>query len=127
MNIEIVTTVNNPLKEIGFGYYSSYIDVLKAVKHSGNTSRLTVCESIDDLDAMAARKPDFVFLVAKYLSIKNSKNILFSDYLSKKKIAFSDSEHDTLRYISGNETLKSCSPHWPKASVIKGYDGKSWN
>ena len=50
------------------------------VTRAENTTRLTVCDSIADLDAVVSRKPDFVLLVAKYLPIQNTDKRWFSDY-----------------------------------------------
>lgn len=106
MNIEIIKTADNTLKEKGFGCYSSCLDVLKAVKRAGNIAQLTVCESLADLDAVVARNPDFVVLAAKYIPVKNGYNIWFSDYFSKKHIVFSGSDRETLKFDCDNGLAK---------------------
>lgn len=106
MNIEIITTVNTVLKETGFGFYSSCVDVLESIKRTKNTARITVCESINDLDDVVSRNPDFVFLAAKYLPIQNAENIWFSEYFSKKQITFSGSDRQTLSYDSNKVLAK---------------------
>lgn len=106
MNIEIITTLSSTLKETGFGLHSSCLDVLGSIKRTGNNARLTVCESTRDLDAIVARKPDLVFLAAKYLPIKNGESIWFSDFFAKHKITFSGSERKTLEYDSDKVLAK---------------------
>jgi hypothetical protein len=56
------------------------------VSRAGNTARLTVCDSITDLDAVVARGPDFVLLVAKYIFIQSAENIWFSDCFLQNEI-----------------------------------------
>jgi D-alanine-D-alanine ligase len=75
-------------KKTGVGCYSSCLDVLGSVSRAGNTARLTVCDSITDLDAVVARGPDFVLLVAKYIFIQSAENIWFSDYFYKMRSHF---------------------------------------
>ncbi|MGJ8679204.1 D-alanine--D-alanine ligase [Paraglaciecola sp.] len=106
MNIEIITTLSSTLKETGFGLHSSCLDVLGSIKRTGNNARLTVCESTKDLHAIVARKPDLVFLAAKYLPIKNGDNIWFSDFFAKQKITFSGSDRKTLKYDSDKVLAK---------------------
>lgn len=106
MNIEIITTVNATLKETGFGLYSSCIDVLESINKTENTARLTICESLSDLDDVVTRNPDLVFLAAKYMPIQNAESIWFSDYFSKKQMTFSGSEHDSLKYDSNKVFAK---------------------
>jgi D-alanine-D-alanine ligase len=107
MNIEIITTVNATLKETGFGLYSSCIDVLESIRRAGHIVRLTVCESMADLNDVVARNPDFVFLAAKYLPIQNAESIWFSEYFSKKQITFSGSDRQTLKYDSNKVLAKN--------------------
>jgi len=106
MNIEIITTLNDALKETGFGSKSSCVNVLESIRRTKNTVRLTVCLNLDDLDAVVAREPDLVFLAAKYLPIKNGENVWFSDYFSKNKITFSGSDRKTLKYDSDKALAK---------------------
>jgi D-alanine-D-alanine ligase len=68
------------------------------VSRAGNTARLTVCDSITDLDAVVARGPDFVLLVAKYIFIQSAENIWFSDYFLQNEITFSGSDRETLKF-----------------------------
>lgn len=73
---------------MGFGCYSSCLDVLGSVIQAGYTASITLCASIGDLHAVVIRKPDFVLLAAKYLPIPNSNNIWFCDYFLENGITF---------------------------------------
>jgi D-alanine-D-alanine ligase len=85
-------------KKSGVVCNPSCLDILGSVSRAGNTARLTVCDSITDLDAVVARGPDFVLLVAKYIFIQSAENIWFSDYFLQNEITFSGSDRDTLRF-----------------------------
>ncbi len=106
MNIEIITTSNDTLKETGFGSNSSRINVLEPIERTEHTVRLTVCLTLDDLNEVVARKPDLVFLAAKYLPVLNGEHVWFSDYFPKHKITFSGSDRETLRFDSDKVLAK---------------------
>lgn len=107
MNIEIITTVNTTLKETGFGLNSSCINVLNSINRTENTARLTICESLSDLDDVVARNSDFVVLAAKYMPVLNAESIWFSNYFSKKQIIFSGSDRQSLKYDSNKVLAKT--------------------
>lgn len=98
MNIEIVTTVNNSLKETDLGHHVTCLEVLESILRSGNSARVTVCESLDDLKAVVAREPDCVILAAKYISIKNEENLWLSEYFLNNKITFSGSDREAFKF-----------------------------
>jgi hypothetical protein len=50
MNIEIVTTPNEELKESGFGSLKACTSVLESLRKSGYSANLSVCQNMDDLD-----------------------------------------------------------------------------
>jgi D-alanine-D-alanine ligase len=79
---------------------------VKAMQRAGNSVRLTVCECLEDLQAVVARKPDLVVLAAKFIPIKNAKNLWFSEYFSSHKITFSGSDRETLRFDSDKASAK---------------------
>ena len=91
---------------MGFGCYSSCLDVLGSVIQAGYTARITICASIEDLHAVVTRKPDFVLLAAKYLPIPNSNNIWFCDYFLENGITFSGSDHETIKFDSDIASAK---------------------
>ncbi len=100
MNIEIITTPNSALKETGFGSHLACASVLKSIGRTNNKAVLTVCASLNDLDDVVKRRPDLVFLAAKYMPVENGEDIWFSDYFAINKITFSGSSRDTLKYDS---------------------------
>jgi D-alanine-D-alanine ligase len=106
LNIEVITTVDSPLTEAGFGSYASCLAVVESIKRSGNTAQVTVCESLADLDAVVARKPDFVLFGRKYLPCNNGDDIWFSEYFSKHQIAFFGSDREALRFDSDRVSVK---------------------
>lgn len=106
MNIEIITTENNGLKETGFGTHLSCMSVLKSVERV-HSARLTVCSSLKDLNEVLNRKPDLVFLAAKYMPIKGGEDVWFSDYFDSHNIVFSGSCRETLRYDSDKILAKN--------------------
>lgn len=106
MNIEIIATCNNTLKETGFGSKASCIDVLDSIKRTAHSVKLTICQTPADLNAVVKRNPDFVFLAAKYLPIENGEDIWFSDFFSKNNITFSGSNRETLKYDSDKVSAK---------------------
>jgi len=102
----VITTTDNSLKKTGFGSHSTCTEVVEALQRAGNTARLTVCECLDDLQAVVARKPDLVVLAAKFMPVKNAENLWFSKYFSNNKITFSGSDRETLRFDSDKASAK---------------------
>jgi D-alanine-D-alanine ligase len=107
MNIEIITTPSGALKETGFGPNASCLSVLDSILRTDNMATLTVCSNMTDLEAVVARKPDVVFLAAKYLPVCDGENIWFSDYFSKFNITCSGSDRTTVRYDSNKVLAKN--------------------
>lgn len=105
MNIEIITTKNSNLKETGFGSHLSCMNVLESVERS-HSVKLTVCSTLDDLKEVVKRKPDIVFLAAKYMPIDGGDDIWFSEYFDDNNIIFSGSCRETLKYDSDKVLAK---------------------
>lgn len=106
MNIEVITTSDKTFRKTGFGSLSSCNDVVESIQRAGNAARLTVCASLDDLQAVVARKPDLVVLAEKFMVIKDAENLWFSEYFSKNKITFSGSDRETLKFDSDKASAK---------------------
>ncbi|MCF6172200.1 MAG: D-alanine--D-alanine ligase [Campylobacteraceae bacterium] len=106
MNIEIITTPNEELKESGFGSLKSCNSVLKSVKNMGYNVILSVCKTKSDLEKVIKRKPDLVILAVKYLSFKNGNSIWLSDYFSKNFINYTASSREILRFDSNKALAK---------------------
>ncbi|MBU3002018.1 D-alanine--D-alanine ligase [Paraglaciecola arctica] len=106
MNIEVITT-NDPIqKKSGFGGHSSCNDIVASIQRTGNSVKLTVCESEEDLRAVVAREPDLVVLAQKFTATDHAEDIWFSEYFSKHKITFSGSDREILRFDSNKASAK---------------------
>jgi len=101
MNIEIITTPNEELKESGFGSLKACNNVLESIRNMGHTVILTVCSTKNGLEEVVKRNPDIVLLAVKYLSFVTN----FTEFESKIL-----SLHDTFKlpilveeYLEGKE------------------------
>jgi len=106
MNIEIITTPNDELKETGFGTLKACEHVFKAILDKGYSVKLSVCEDMTDLEKVVDRKPDLVILAVKYISTNDGKHIWLSDYFAKNNIYYSGSSREVLRYDSDKVLAK---------------------
>ena len=106
MRIEIITSLNSESKETGFGSHLACVNVVESMERMGHMATLSVCTSLNDLDNVTKRNPDLVVLAAKYMPVKDGNDIWFSEYFSKKKITFSGSSRETLKYDSDKVLAK---------------------
>ena len=106
MNIEIITTPNEDLKESGFGSLKSSNSVLEAAIKMGHNVVLNVCETKDDLFDIVMRKPDLVILAVKYISFENQDNIYLSKYFNTHKINYTGSTRGVLKFDSDKVLAK---------------------
>lgn len=106
MNIEIVTTPNEKLKESGFGSLKSCKSVFDAILKLGHSVRLNICLTENDLEAILKRKPDLVILGVKYLSFKENKNIWLSEYFAKHNVNYTASSIEVLKFDSDKVLAK---------------------
>jgi len=106
MNIEIITTPNEELKESGFGSFKSCNNVLESIINMGYNVILTVCTTFGDLEKVVKRKPDLVMLAVKYLSFENENNIWLSDYFAQNFINYTASSREVLRFDSDKVLAK---------------------
>jgi len=112
MNIEIITTPNEALKESGFGTLKACNSVLDVIQRMGFSARLNVCKSKDDLADVVKRKPELVILAVKYIPVSNKdniweENIWLSDYFSQHRINFTGSSRDVLEFDSNKVLAKT--------------------
>ena len=107
MNIEIITTPNEKLKESGFGSLKSCNSVLEAVIKMGHNVVLNVCETKNDLLNTVMRKPDLVIVAVKYLSIKDENDVYLSEYFESHKINYTGSTRDVLKFDSNKVLAKT--------------------
>ncbi|MGB5507237.1 MAG: D-alanine--D-alanine ligase [Sulfurovum sp.] len=106
MNIEIITTPNDELKESGFGSLKSCNNVLESIINMGHNVVLTTCTTKYDLEKVVIRNPDLVLLAVKYVSFENENDIWLSDYFSKHSINYSASSREVLRFDSDKVLAK---------------------
>lgn len=106
MNIEIITTPNEELKESGFGSLKSCNSVLKSITKMGHNIRLNICTTKNDLLTIVKRNPDLVVLAVKYLSLEDENDLWLSDYFSKHKINYTGSSMQTLKFDSDKVLAK---------------------
>lgn len=107
MQIELTTTPNETLKESGFGSLKACKSVLEAIQRMGHNTRLSVCETKDDLDEVVKRKPDLVVLAVKYVPVNGKDDIWLSDYFSQHGINFTGSTREVLKFDSNKVRAKT--------------------
>lgn len=107
MNIEIITTPNETLKESGFGSLKSCNSVLDAVMKMGHNVLLSVCESKDDLINVVMRKPDLVILAVKYIVFEREDNLYLSKYFDIHNINYTGSPERVLKFDSNKILAKT--------------------
>lgn len=106
MNIEIITTPNEELKESGFGTLKSCNSILVSIKKLHYNVVVTMCTSKEHLEKVVQRKPDLVILAVKYLSFENEKDIWLSEYFANHLINYTASSRETLRFDSDKVIAK---------------------
>lgn len=107
MNIEIITTPNEDLKESGFGAMKSCNSILETMLLQGHNVTLNVCKTKQDLNETVQRKPDLVILAVKYLSFENEEDIWLSEYFAKNNINYTGSSRKVLKLDSNKVLAKS--------------------
>ena len=100
MNIEIITTPNDHMKETGFGTRKACDSFLESSIRIGHATKLNICRTKEDLDAVVNRKPNLVVLAVKYLPIENEPDIWLSEYFSNHNISHTGSSRDVLKFDS---------------------------
>ena len=107
MHIEIVTTPNEALKESGFGSLKACNSVLDAVQGMGQSVRLNVCQTKNDLDEVIKRNPELVILAVKYIAISYKDDIWLSEYFALHAINFTGSTREVLKLDSNKVLAKT--------------------
>lgn len=107
MNIEIITTPNEDLKESGFGSLNSCNTMLEAIINMGHNVVLSVCKTKEDLLHIVLREPDLVVLGVKYLAFKDEPDVWLSEYFSNHKINYTGSSKNVLKFDSSKVIAKS--------------------
>ncbi len=107
MKIEIITTLNNTLKETGFGSLQSCNNVLDSMTNKDYNLTLSVCKNVSDLVDVVKRKPDLVVLAVKYIVTKDEGNVWLSDYFERNHIKYSGSSRNVLKFDSNKVLAKT--------------------
>lgn len=107
MNIEIITTPNETLKESGFGSFVACNDVLRNIQGMGHEARVSVCKNKRDLADVVKRSPDLVILAVKYVPIPYEEDIWLTDYFAQFKINFTGSLREVLKFDSNKVLAKT--------------------
>ena len=107
MNIEIVTTPNDNLKETGFGPHLVCQSILQSLLDTDHIAVVTICDTITDLYSIIQRKPDLVVIVVKYINLKNGEKLWLSDFFEENDIAYTGSPKHILSYDSNKASAKS--------------------
>ena len=107
MNIEIITTPNEALKESGFGSLNACNSVLEAVQGMGHSVSLNICQTKNDLDEIVKRKPDLVIPAVKYIRVSYKDDIWLSEYFAQHEINFTGSSREVLKYDSNKVLAKT--------------------
>ena len=95
------------MKETGFGTLKACTSVLGATERIGHAVKLNVCETRDDLEEIARRKPSLVVLAVKYIPLENEDGIWLADYFARCGINFTGSSREVLRFDSNKVLAKS--------------------
>jgi D-alanine-D-alanine ligase len=106
LDIEIVTTPNETLKETGLGPHLACEALMQSLLDSHHMAVVTVCETEADLDLVVQRKPDLVVCVVKYICPENVKQIWLSEFFEKKGINYTGSKKFNLLYDSDKISAK---------------------
>jgi D-alanine-D-alanine ligase len=97
-SIEIVVSTDRSLSSMGSISREAILAVLKT---RYNHVRISVVNTLQDLDAVVSRKPDLVFLGMKFIPVHSElgmhdpDKIWLSEYLEKYEIAYTGSGHES--------------------------------
>jgi len=106
MNIIIVTTGNEGLRETGFGGMKACLAVKKALKKRFIDVNINVCNNEKDLEAVVNKFPDFIILASKYVQVVNDKKIWLSEYFEKANMNYTGSKREVLEFDSNKIKAK---------------------
>ncbi len=92
MDIEIVTTPNDKLKETGFGPHYACEEVMRSLLNSKHNAIVTVCKNAPALASVIKRKPDLVISAVKYIPLKNGQKLWLSEYFENHGVNYTGSK-----------------------------------
>jgi len=106
MNIVVVTTPNDDLKETGFGGLKVCQDFADSVQNIDCVVDVVSVITRNDLLDIVSTKPDLVVLAVKYISIWDGRDIWLSSFFEHHNINFTGSDMDALEFDSNKVFAK---------------------
>ena len=100
MNIIIVTTKNETMKETGFGTMKACSAMEKSLKKDYENITICSCNSEQDLENVVKQEPDIAILAVKYMEFNSGQKIWLSDYFEAAAINFTGSFKKVLDFDS---------------------------
>lgn len=108
MNIEIITTPDTALMTRGVRSQTACDTVLAATKRAGHEARITLCNTIEDLESVVLRKPNLVILTVKCLpNEENNTEIWLSEYFADHDVNFSGSAMASMQFDTDKVVAKT--------------------
>ena len=107
MNIEIITTKYETLRESGFGTVNTCNSISDSINSMGHSVIVDICQTLEQLNDVVKRKPDLVILAVKYIITEDKETIWLSEFFAENKINFSGSSKDSLMFDSDKVLAKS--------------------
>lgn len=106
MHIEIVSTTIPRLSSMG---EKTRLEILKELRSLYSDVRISIVNSIDDLEKIASRRPDLIFLGMKTLRSPDNKykEIWLEQYFSKQGILVTGSRHTALKLELDKQRAKA--------------------
>jgi D-alanine-D-alanine ligase len=106
LNIEIITTPNDNLKETGFGPLYACENIMQSLLNSNHNAVVTVCKNVLDLNSVIKRKPNLVVSAVKYIPLENGQQVWLSEYFENKGLNYTGSQNNILLYDSNKVAAK---------------------
>ena len=96
-NIEVIIIPNENLKNTAFGSYKTCEGIYNVIAAKYANTKMTLCNDLNDLQAVVDRKPDLVVLTNKIM-LDNSQKIWLSEYFAAHNINYTGSSKKVLQY-----------------------------
>lgn len=111
MTIEIITTSDAALIATGFGSQTACNSVSAATERAGHACKVTVCDTLKDLEAVVFRRPDLVILAVKNIHEDGNEAVWLSEYFAEHGVNFSGSPMASMQFdadkVLAKQHLKS--------------------
>ena len=108
IKIEVVTTDTTGLKETAFGSLETSWNVYSTLRFAYRGVRFNNIQTMEDLEAVAVRRPDLVVVCVKYfIDPSTGDQIWLSDFFERHNIQFTGSNRATLEFDSNKSKAKT--------------------